>query len=446
MSGAARDINVGLIGLGTVGTGVARLLLEQGDRIRNRLGVNVNLKAIADLDVSHDRGLRLPPGLLSGDVSRVLDDPEIDVVVELIGGRDAAKRFILKALEGGKHVVTANKALLAEDGKPLFEASARYGKDLLFEASVAGGIPIIRTLKEGLAANRILQIQGILNGTCNYILTKMTEEGSDFDTVLAEAQKLGYAEADPTFDVDGHDTAHKVAILTALSFGVDVDFSRLYVEGIRHITPLDIQLAGEFGYRVKLLGMCRCEGGDIESRVHPTMIPESHMLATVNLAYNALLVVGDAVGKIMLYGAGAGEMPTASAVVADIIELARNIRHNVSGRVPSLAFEQTSLKERPIKPMDDVESRYYFRFSALDRPGVLSKISGILGNRRISIASVIQKARRYRGAVPIVMLTHRALERNVQAALAEIDRLEEVRNKTMMIRVEDEDELVESEP
>ena len=445
MSRTSRDINVGLIGLGTVGTGVARILIEQGDQIRNRLGMNLKLKAIADLDVSHDRGLKLPPGLLSRDVSTILDDPDIDVVVELIGGMDAAKRFILKALEAGKHVVTANKALLAEDGKPLFEAAAKYGKDLLFEAGVAGGIPIIRTLKEGLAANRILQIQGILNGTCNYILTKMTEEGSEFETVLAEAQKLGYAEADPTFDVDGHDTAHKVAILTALSFGVDVDFSRLYVEGIRHITPLDIQLAREFGYRIKLLGMCRCEGDDIEARVHPTMIPESHMLANVGLAYNALLVEGDAVGNIMLYGAGAGEMPTASAVVADIMELARNIRHNVSGRVPCLAFQQSSLQERPIKPMDDVESRYYFRFSALDRPGVLSRISGILGNRRISIASVIQKARRYRGAVPIVTLTHRALERNVRAALAEIDQLEEVQNKTMMIRVEDEDEPVESE-
>ena len=445
MSRTSRDINVGLIGLGTVGTGVARILIEQGDQIRNRLGMNLKLKAIADLDVSHDRGLKLPPGLLSRDVSTILDDPDIDVVVELIGGMDAAKRFILKALEAGKHVVTANKALLAEDGKPLFEAAARYGKDLLFEAGVAGGIPIIRTLKEGLAANRILQIQGILNGTCNYILTKMTEEGSEFETVLAEAQKLGYAEADPTFDVDGHDTAHKVAILTALSFGVDVDFSRLYVEGIRHITPLDIQLAREFGYRIKLLGMCRCEGDDIEARVHPTMIPENHMLANVGLAYNALLVEGDAVGNIMLYGAGAGEMPTASAVVADIMELARNIRHNVSGRVPCLAFQQGSLKKRRIKPMDDVESRYYFRFSALDRPGVLSRISGILGNRRISIASVIQKARRYRGAVPIVTLTHRALERNVRAALAEIDELEEVRNKTMMIRVEDEDEPVESE-
>jgi homoserine dehydrogenase len=337
-------------------------------------------------------------------------------------------------------VVTANKALLAERGRPLFEAATRTGKNLLFEAAVAGGIPIIRTLKEGLAANRIQRIQGILNGTCNYILTKMTSEGTGFEEVLKEAQALGYAEADPTFDIDGHDSAHKVAILAALSFGVQVDFSKVYVEGIRRITPLDIQFAREFGYRIKLLGLCTNHNGEIEARVHPAMIPQGHMLANVGRNNNALLVTGDAVGDVLLYGAGAGSLPTAGAVVGDLMELARDILRGSSGRVPCMGFLEENIAPARIKPMEEILSRYYFRIHALDRPGVLSAVSGILARYGISIASVIQKERRNKGWVPVVMMTHRALERDVKAALLEIDELEQIGEATMMIRVEDENE------
>ncbi len=437
-------VHVGLIGLGTVGAGVARLLLTRRDLLEKKLSVRLNLKTIADLDTTRRRDLELPPGILVRDASVILNDPEIHVVVELIGGMEPAKTFILQALASGKHVVTANKALLAEQGNELYEAAAGYGKDLLFEASVAGGIPVIRTLKEGLAADRVRRIQGILNGTCNYILTKMTEEGSDFQTVLKEAQELGYAEADPGFDVDGFDSAHKVAILTALGFGVRVDYSRIYVEGIRHISPLDIQFAREFGFRIKLLGMCFNDAEGIDARVHPTMIPAQHMLANVNQAYNALLITGEAAGNILLYGLGAGEMPTAGAVVSDLMEAARSVANGISHRVPLLGFRRETMTPSRIKSIDEVETHYYFRFSAVDKPGVLSMISGILGRHGISIASVIQKGRRSQGTVPIVMMTHRARERNVRRALEEIARQGEVGRPTAMIRVENEDETLES--
>ena len=430
------EINIGLIGLGTVGTGVAKILLEQKSLLAGKLGFNLHIKRIADIDITTDRGITIPDGVLTTDIDDILNDPEISIVVELVGGIDFAKNIILKALSKGKHVVTANKALLAEHGPELYKAAQDNRVDLLFEASVAGGIPVIRSLKEGLAANRINYVCGILNGTCNYILTKMTEHGDEFKAVLREAQHLGFAEADPTLDVDAHDTAHKVAILVALSQGLTAGLSEIYTEGIRRITPLDIQFAKELGYCIKLLGIIKNHGQKIEARVHPTMVPEGHILSSVHGAFNALQIVGDNVGSILLYGLGAGMMPTASAVMSDILELARNIKSGVVGRVPELGFIPSFSEDKSIQPMDELKTAYYFRFTALDQPGVLSKISGILGENRISIESVIQKGREEGGAVPIVMLTHKAREADVRNALEKIDQLDVIPAATMLIRVE----------
>jgi len=434
------DIYVGLIGFGTVGTGVARILLEQSDMLARKLGASLVLKRIADIDIARDRGVKVPPGVLTTDAEKVLSDPDIKIVVETMGGVDLAKKFILKALANGKHVVTANKALLAEHGPELFRAADEKNVDLLFEASVAGGIPVIRSLKEGLTANRIDYICGILNGTCNYILTKMSEEGEDFGAVLKEAQKLGYAEADPTLDVEAYDTAHKLAILTSMSQGAYVKLDDIYTEGITRITPLDVQFAHELGYTIKLLGIMRRLDGEIEARVHPTMIPKGHILSSVREAFNALQIVGDNVGDILLYGLGAGMKPTASAVVGDVIELARNISCGAVGRVPALAYQPDYLAPMKIKPIQELRSAYYFRFTALDLPGVLSTIAGILGDYNISIQSVIQKGRRLGKGVPIVMMIHEALEADVQKALAIIDDLDVIPEKTMLIRVEQEEE------
>ena len=434
-----KDIKVGLIGLGTVGTGVAKVLLQQGDMLEHKLGARLTLKRIADLDLKTDRGIKIPAGVMTANVEDILSDPEISIVIELIGGIEPAKTFIETALARGKHVVTANKKLLAECGKEIYQAANKNNADLLFEASVAGGIPVIRALKEGLAANRIHYIGGILNGTCNFILTKMTEEGGDFQTVLKEAQDLGYAEADPTLDIEGHDTAHKVAILCSLSQGAYVNLSDIHTEGITRVTPLDVQLARDLGYRIKLLGIIRNLDGEIEARVHPTMIPEDHILSSVRGAFNALQIVGDNVGNILLYGLGAGMMPTASAVVGDVIELARGIRSGARGRVPELACWPEYMSHKKIKPMENIVTPYYFRFTALDRPGVLSTIAGILGDHNISIESVIQKGRGEVGAVPIVMMTHEAREADARQALERIDKLDVIPEKTMLIRVENRD-------
>jgi homoserine dehydrogenase len=434
-----KEIKVGLIGLGTVGTGVARILLEQGDLLEKKLGARLVLKKIADLDVARDRGISLPPGIMTPKPEDVLHDSEIPIIMELMGGIEPARSLILKAFSLGKHVVTANKALLAEHGAELYSAAKERGVDLLFEGSVAGGIPIIRVLKEGLAANRIHYICGILNGTCNYILTRMTEGNGDFDQVLKEAQSMGYAEADPTLDIEAHDTAHKLAILLALSQGTHVSLSDIYTEGITKITPLDIQFARELGYRIKLLGIIRSIGDEVEARVHPTMIPEEHILSSVNGAFNALQILGDSVGSILLCGLGAGMMPTASAVVGDVMELARNILKGICQRVPELAFQPQYVGYKKIRPIESLACAYYFRFTALDRPGVLSKITGILGEHDISLASVIQKARRAGQGVPVVMMTHVAREADVQKALKRLDQLDVLPEKTMMIRVEERD-------
>lgn len=433
------EICVGLIGLGTVGTGVVRLLRENKDIIKARLGAGLILRRIADLDLERDRGISIEPGLLVRDASVVLEDPEISIVVELMGGEEPARTFILRALEKGKHVVTANKALLASRGNEILSAAQRRGVDVAFEGSVAGGIPIIRCLKEGLAANRILRIQGIVNGTSNYILTEMTERGEDFDVVLGEAQRMGYAEADPTLDVEGIDAAHKLSILVALAYGAPIQLDGIYVEGISKIEPLDISFALELGYKIKLLALSKNDGEEVEARVHPTMVPMGSPMSTVDGVYNALHIEGDAVGSTFFYGMGAGMMPTASAVVSDLMELARNILKGVSQRVPSLSHQWEGLRPPRLKPMEEVVTNYYLRFSALDRPGVLAAISGVLAKHGISILSVVQKGRRVAGGeVPIVMMTHEAKESGIRDALKEIEALPVTVGRTQLIRVEDE--------
>ncbi|MDY6839735.1 MAG: homoserine dehydrogenase [Thermodesulfobacteriota bacterium] len=430
-------IRVGLLGFGTVGSGTAKILLENQDVIQSRLGAALELAWIADLDLETDRGVSVDKKILTTDAAMVINDPEVDIVVELIGGYDPAKAFILQAIEKGKQVVTANKALLAGHGDEIFSAASQKGVEVGFEASVGGGIPLIGTIKEGLVANRIQGLYGILNGTANYILTKMTNEGSPFSEVLKEAQGLGYAEADPTFDVEGIDAAHKLTILLSIAYGVPIDFESVYTEGISKITPLDIQFMKEFGFRIKLLAISKDDGKAIEARVHPTLIPEDSLLASVSEAYNAVYITGDAVGNVMLYGPGAGMMPTGSAVVSDLVDVARNLLKGAVGRVPAVGHQPAFMKARRVKSIEELHTKYYFRFSAEDRPGVLSKISGILGKHEISIESVHQKGREVAGAVPIVMITHKAREAAVNAALAEIDGLDVVKDNTLLIRIED---------
>jgi len=432
-----RDIKVGLIGLGTVGVGVVRILQKNSRLIEKRLGSRIILKRIADIDLKTDRGVKFRPGVLTKRAEDVIHDPEIDIVMELIGGIEPARTFILKTLQKGKHIVTANKALLALHGVEIFRAAQRSGVDVGFEGSVAGGIPLIRSIKEGLVANRIHSIFGILNGTSNYILSKMTDEGRSFKEVLKEAQEKGYAEADPTYDVEGIDAAHKLAILIRLAYGTPLDFRDIFISGISEVMPLDIQFSREFGYRIKLLAIAKMDHGRIEARVHPTMIPEGHLLSTVDSVFNAIYIQGDAVGPTLFYGQGAGQMPTASAVVSDLVELGRNILIRASGRrVPLLSYQESAIEKIPLKKMEDVVMPFYMRFSAVDRPRVLSRISGILGKNDISISSVIQKGRQVNGAVPVVIMTHEAREKNVHRALKEIDRLGVILGKTMYLRVE----------
>ncbi|MCX8069451.1 MAG: homoserine dehydrogenase [Thermodesulfovibrionales bacterium] len=433
-------IKVGIIGFGTVGSGTAKILLQNGELIRNRTGVNIQLNKIVDLDIKRDRGFKVPDGVLSTNVGDILENDEIDIVVELIGGINPAKTFIIKALQGGKHVVTANKALLATEGKEIFYSAYANKVDIGFEASVAGGIPIIKALREGLVANNINSIYGIINGTCNYILTKMTDERAEFADVLKEAQRLGYAEADPTFDIEGIDTAHKLTILSSLAYGIPLCYDKIYREGITHITAQDIDFAKELGYKIKLLAITKrtatSKGIEIEMRVHPTMVPEHYLISKIDGVFNAVYVEGDSVGATLYYGRGAGDMPTGSAVVSDIVDIALRITSDA----PALSYYNNfALTDMPLtlKNMGDIESNYYFRFSAIDKPGVLSKISGILGENDISISAVIQKGRRVGQSVPLVVLTHKSYEKNVQKAIKEIDALSVVSEKPLLIRVED---------
>ncbi|MEJ2727153.1 MAG: homoserine dehydrogenase [Deltaproteobacteria bacterium] len=433
-----KQINVGLLGCGTVGTGVAKLLIDSRQVIRARLGTALNLKRVADIDIETDRGIRFDEGVLTTDANALVDDPDIDIIIEMIGGEGIAKELILKAINSGKQVITANKALLASQGNALFKAAEEKGVDLAFEAAVGGCMPIIKSIRESLVANRIHSMTGILNGTCNYILTKITDEKRPFGDALSEAQAKGYAEADPALDIDGIDTAHKIAILTALAYGTEINLADVYIEGISKITPLDVEFAEHFGFRIKLLAISKRKGGKIEARVHPTMIPFDNLLSNVNGTVNAIMVSGDAVGDIMLYGRGAGMMPTASAVISDAVDIARNLLAATTRRVPALSFQRDRLQDIQIMPMDEIVTHYYFRFEALDRPGVLSKISGILGDHDISIQSVQQKGRKADGSVPVVMVSHLAKEADVQEAIAKINNLDVVGEKTVLIRIEDE--------
>ncbi len=432
-----KSINVGLIGFGTVGSGVVRLLTQQRELLARRLGAELVLKTVADIDITRPRDVTLEPGRLTPRAAEILDDPDIHIVAELMGGLEPAREYLLAAISRGKHVVTANKALLAHHGNEILGAAAQSGVEVAFEASVCGGIPILLALRQGLAANRIQEMLGILNGTCNYILTQMSQFGSTYPQALAEAQAAGYAEADPTLDVEGIDTAHKLAILMSLAYGSRLDLEAIAVEGISRLAPLDMQFAQEFGYRFKLLAITRDDGHRVEARVHPTLIPSDHMLAKVGGAMNAVYLTGDAVGPILLYGQGAGMMPTASAVVSDILDVARNLIRGVARRVPPLGSDDALTSTRLIKPMNDLVTNYYFRFAALDRPGVLSQVSGILGKFGISIAAVIQKGREVAGSVPIVMITHEAREADVQQALKELDGAPVVKPPTVMYRIED---------
>jgi homoserine dehydrogenase len=427
-------VKVGVIGFGTVGSGTVKVMLGNRDLLGWRLGFDVELKHVADKDTESDRGIALPGGMLVADAAAVLDDPEIDIVVELIGGMETAREMILRALRKGKHVVTANKALLAVHGNEIFAEAARNGVQVGFEASVAGGIPIIKVVREGLVANNVSSIYGIINGTANYIMTKMTGEGAEFEAVLAEAQRLGYAEADPTFDIEGVDAAHKLAILASLAYGIPLSFDEVYTEGITKVSSLDIEFAGELGYKVKLLAIAKVSDGEVELRVHPTMVPDDYLISKVDGVFNAVYVRGDAVGETMYYGRGAGDMPTASAVVADVAEIAQGIRGG--GSIPMFRVSDAPMK---IRKIEDIRSKYYFRFSALDRPGVLSRISGIFGENNISIASVIQKERKAGEAVPLVILTHTATERDIRRAVEHIDGLDVVSGTTRYIRVEGEE-------
>ena len=433
-----KDIYLGLIGFGTIGTGIVKLLKENEDLIQKRLGARLIIKKIVDLDIETPRIVPVAKDILSTDTNDILNDPDISIVIELMGGYEHAKFFILNAMRKKKHVVTANKALLATHGEEIFTVAEEEAVNIGFEASVGGTIPIIKTLRESLVGNNIKSVFGIMNGTSNYILSKMTDEKKPFDVVLKEAQDLGFAEADPTYDIEGIDTAHKLALTLSLAYGKRVNMEDIHMEGISAISLHDIAFAKEFGYKIKLLAIAIQRDKVIEARIHPTMIPFDHILANVGGNYNAFHFIGDASGSVFLHGQGAGMMPTASAVVCDLVDTARDMMKGIWRRVPLRSFPEKNIDDIQLMSMNDIVTNYYFRFSAYDRPGVLSKISGILGTHNISIASVIQKGRKQDGVVPVVMTTHPSKEKNVQEALKIIDKLDVVGRKTMVIRIEDE--------
>ena len=427
-------VQVGLIGLGTVGTGVARALLEKRHLLEQRTGARFILRRICDKDLRRPRGLKFSPGVTTTDPANVLQDPQIQVVVELIGGLEPARSFILEALRRGKHVVTANKALLAQAGGELFAAAARSGVTLSFEASVGGGIPIIKALREGLIANEFDAILGIVNGTCNYILTQMRDKRLSFHEALLEAKHHGYAERNPALDIDGHDAAHKLAILALLGFGASVRLSDIHTEGIRNVSQADIQYADEMGYCIKHLAIAKEEDGELDVRTHPTLLAKTHLLANVDGVYNALYVHGDLIGAELFYGRGAGQNPTASAVIADLADIARRLASGVRPITPKPSARGRRITR--LRRMGNVESRYYMRFMVTDKPGVLAHIANVLGRHHISISTVHQKERRAARIVPVVMMMHEAKESHVRAALQTIDRLGFVKQPTVAIRTE----------
>jgi len=435
------EIRVGLLGLGTIGTGVARILIEQQELISRRLGKTVRLVAAADRDLDRDRGLDLSGVRVSDDANDVVTADDVDLVVELIGGYEPARSFVATALEHGKHVVTANKALVAKHGEELFPLAAANGVAVGFEAAVGGGIPCLKALREGCAANAVQSVYGILNGTCNFILTKMENEGADYADVLKEAQELGYAEADPTFDVEGIDTSHKLSILAAMAFGSKIKFDEVFTEGISKITADDIASASELGYRIKLLGIAKPHGDGntverVEMRVHPTLVPLNSQIAQVSDSYNAVQVSGDFVEHTMYFGRGAGERPTASAVVADIMDIARVAPDGVKHLAPPMGFVEAERRDLPTLPVADIQCEYYLRLMVLDEPGVIASVTSILADHRISLEALNQKERHASNAVAVVMLTHETTEGNLQAAISRITSLKSVEDDVLILRKE----------
>ncbi len=433
-----KPIQVGLLGIGTVGGGVWEVLNRNQEEITRRAGRGIVIAKVADKDTERAKQVTGGKVAVTGDANEVVTDPNIDIVIELIGGYGVAKEFVLKAIANGKHVVTANKALLATHGNEIFLAAQKKSVMVAFEAAVAGGIPIIKALREGLTANRIEWIAGIINGTSNFILSEMRDKGLAFADVLAQGQKLGYAEADPTFDIEGIDAAHKLTIMSAIAFGIPMQFDKAYTEGISKLTREDIRYAEELGYRIKLLGITRRTEDGIELRVHPTLIPERRLIANVEGVMNAVLVKGDAVGATMYYGAGAGALPTASAVVADLVDITRLATADPENRVPHLAFQPDQLAGTRILPMEEVVTSYYLRMRVVDKPGVLADITRILADGSISIDAMVQKEPSAGEVqVDIIMLTHETREKNVNAAIARIEALPVVTGKVTRIRLEE---------
>ncbi|EUJ10125.1 homoserine dehydrogenase [Methylophilaceae bacterium 11] len=431
-------LKVGLLGIGTVGGGTYTVLTRNQAEIQRRLGASVQVVQVADRNLAHAKQVTGGQVDVTDDAFAVVNNPEVDVVVELIGGYTVAKELVLKAIENGKHVVTANKALLAVHGNEIFKAAAAKGVMVAFEAAVAGGIPIIKALREGLSANRIEWVAGIINGTTNFILTEMREKGLAFSDVLGEAQRLGYAEADPTFDVEGIDAAHKLTIMASIAFGMPMQFDQAYTEGITKLTTKDIKYAEELGYRVKLLGISKKTEAGVELRVHPTLIPEKRLIANVNGAMNAVVVKGDAVGPTLYYGAGAGAEPTASAVVADLVDIARLASASAEQRVPYLGFQLAQQSALNVLPIAEVNSAYYIRMRAMDKPGVLAEVTKILGDRDISIDAMMQKEpQEGESEADIVILTHITMEKNMDAAIEAIEALSAIAGKVTKIRMEE---------
>jgi homoserine dehydrogenase len=432
-----KPVKIGILGLGTVGCGTISVLARNGQEIARRAGREISIIQASARDLKKKRPCATDGIELVQDPREVVRNPEIEVVVELIGGYEPARALVLEAIANGKHVVTANKALIAVHGNEIFAQAQKKGVMVAFEAAVAGGIPIIKSVREGLAGNRIEWLAGIINGTSNFILTEMRDKGADFADALKEAQRLGYAEADPTFDVEGIDTAHKLTILAAIAFGIPLKFKQAYTEGITKITRMDVQYAENLGYRLKLLGIARRTDGSVELRVHPTLIPERRLIANVDGAMNAVLVKGDAVGPTLFYGAGAGAEPTASAVVADLVDVVRTLTVDPNNRVPHLAFQPDALVDLPILPIEDVETSYYLRLHALDKPGVLAEVTRILADLNISIESILQKEPRpNETTVPVIILTQRVREKNMNEAIARIEKLSSIEGSVARIRLE----------
>ena len=432
-----KPIRVGLLGIGTVGAGTFNVLKRNQEEIRRRAGRGIEIVMVADLDTA--RATELTGGLCEvvNDANLVVNHPDIDIVVELIGGYGIAKQLVLKAIANGKHVVTANKALLALHGTEIFRAAQDRGVMVAFEAAVAGGIPIIKALREGLSANRIEWVAGIINGTTNFILSEMRDKGLDFDTVLKEAQRLGYAEADPTFDIEGVDAAHKATLMSAIAFGIPVQFDKAHVEGITKLSAIDIRYAEQLGYRIKLLGIARRTSAGIELRVHPTLIPAKRLIANVEGAMNAVLVQADAVGATLYYGKGAGAEPTASAVIADLVDITRLATADPGHRVPHLAFQPDAMSDIPVLPMSEVTTSYYLRVCVADQLGVLADITRVLADATISIDAMLQKEPEEGTThTDIILLTHQTQEKNVDAAIARIEALPTVQGRITRIRLE----------